>query len=112
MTDFSSRLKSLLPTKEEIEAMATSLGKSPSGVTHWVKGRREPDLPTIERIAELKNISPAWLAFGLGETQDASGAEHHAPIKDPLVELLTHCTPAQRRIFAGLVADLTGGDAC
>lgn len=107
MSDFSTRLETLLPTKEAIDAMAAALERSPSGVTHWVKGRREPDLETIKQIAQLKNTSPAWLAFGIEEP----GAGQVPSFEDPLPLLASRCNDAQKRVLTRLLKDILGEDA-
>jgi len=45
---------------------AKSIGVSEGTVRGWETGRREPKLNTIEHIAKVYNVSPAWLS-GYGE---------------------------------------------
>ena len=33
-------------------------------VCKWEHGQTEPNLRTVEQLAEVLNVSPCWLAFG------------------------------------------------
>ena len=46
------------------KALAKALGVSQPAVTDWEKGRSEPDLATIVRLAAFLEVAPSWLAFG------------------------------------------------
>lgn len=66
-TDFSHRLARALDEREVTQAvLARHAGVNPSTVSHWVTGRREPDLDTINVVAGFLRVTPAWLAFGEG----------------------------------------------
>lgn len=66
-TDFSHRLARALDEREVTQAgLAQHAGVTPSTVSHWVTGRREPDLDTINAVAGFLRVTPAWLAFGEG----------------------------------------------
>ena len=34
-------------------------------VCKWEHGQTEPNLRTVEQLAEVLNVSPCWLAFGV-----------------------------------------------
>lgn len=51
------------------EALADRIGAGQSTVATWERGKNEPDLTTIQRLAKALNREPEWLAFGTqGET--------------------------------------------
>lgn len=75
-TEFSRRLATALSERGATQAgLAQHAGVNPSTVSHWVTGRREPDLDTINSVAGFLRVNPAWLAFGEG----AMSAEADAP---------------------------------
>jgi transcriptional regulator with XRE-family HTH domain len=39
--------------------------RSRSIVCEWEKGRCEPSLDTVAQLAQVLNVSPCWLAFGV-----------------------------------------------
>lgn len=45
-------------------------------VSRWGSGKQEPDLRTIEAIADVLDCDPGWLAFG--EKSSARGPRSHA----------------------------------
>lgn len=49
------------------ESLAEAIGYSQSSVADYERGKSEPDLALMERIAGLCSVSPGWLAFGIGE---------------------------------------------
>jgi transcriptional regulator with XRE-family HTH domain len=53
------------------ERLAELLGKSQSTVGGYETGKSEPDLATIERLASIFSVSPAWLAFGIGDPDES-----------------------------------------
>lgn len=74
-----SRLQALQLTQDEL---ANAVGKTQSGVNHWLAGRREPGLDDLERLARALKCTPGWLAFGEGP-----GEPVEAPtIDDALLE--------------------------
>lgn len=50
-------------TQKEV---AEWLGVRQGTVGRWEKAIKEPDLATIERLAQVLEVSAAWLAFGSG----------------------------------------------
>jgi len=75
-TEFSRRLAAALSERGATQAgLAQHAGVNPSTVSHWVTGRREPDLDTINAVAGFLRVNPAWLAFGEG----AMSADDAAP---------------------------------
>jgi len=57
------------PTKE----IASALGVSISAISHWTGGATVPTLANMERLADLANVHPAWIAFGF-DPSSVSGA--------------------------------------
>lgn len=75
-TDFPRRLAAALEERGLTQAsLAHRAGVNPSSVSHWVTGRREPDLDTINSVAGFLGVSPAWLAFGDGEMVDGPATD-------------------------------------
>lgn len=46
--------------------VAEAVGVHQVTLGEWERGKKEPKLDTIERLAAVLNVSPAWLAFGEG----------------------------------------------
>ena len=46
--------------------LAHRMGVTQAAVSYWLGGHREPSLRTIERLALVLRVSPAWLAYGEG----------------------------------------------
>lgn len=44
--------------------LGAQIGKPKQNLLEWEKGRAEPSLETIEKLAEALNVSAGWLAFG------------------------------------------------
>jgi transcriptional regulator with XRE-family HTH domain len=53
--------------------VAEALGVTPITVTRWESDARAPSLDAIERLADLLQVSVAWLAFGRGKPSDTKG---------------------------------------
>lgn len=88
-TEFSRRLAAALSERGATQAgLAQHAGVNPSTVSHWVTGRREPDLDTINAVAGFLRVNPAWLAFGEGamSADDAAPPAADAPASDLTVE--------------------------
>lgn len=45
--------------------IARRMGCTPAAVGHWLKGRREPTLDDIERLASILGVGSAELLFGI-----------------------------------------------
>lgn len=52
-------------------ALGEEIGAAQSTVATWERGKNEPDLATITRIAKKLNRTPEWLAFEVGISADA-----------------------------------------
>lgn len=75
-TEFSGRLARALADRGVTQAeLAQHAGVNPSSVSHWVTGRREPDLDTINAVAGRLRVNAAWLAFGEGPMLADSASE-------------------------------------
>ncbi len=72
MTGFPERLKDALRESgvSQLE-LAASLGVSPSSVSMYVCGKREPSLSLLTRICERLSVSPTELLCGRFEEQKA-----------------------------------------
>lgn len=62
-----SRLRELKETEGTTQAdIAERLGKSPSTITNWLNGHREPEtLADFEALAHALKVPPAWLLYGI-----------------------------------------------
>lgn len=58
--------------REAVDLSQTELGEdigaAQSTVATWERGKNEPDLATIRRIAKRTNRTPEWLAFEVGDS--------------------------------------------
>lgn len=51
------------------ERLASRLGCTRGAIGHYLNDRRQPSLIQIERIADILNVSPAWLLYGEPKNQ-------------------------------------------
>lgn len=51
------------------EQLAARLGCTRGAVGHYLSGRRDPTLDQLSNIARCLDVSPAWLFFGISETE-------------------------------------------
>lgn len=49
------------------ESLGAKMSYAQSSIGAWESGKSEPKLATIERFAGVFGVSPAWLAFGIGD---------------------------------------------
>lgn len=61
--------------------VAERMGVTGVTVGRWEAGAKQPDLETIERLANVLDVTPAWLAFG-----DAGEREVDPPSQPRVVE--------------------------
>lgn len=47
-------------------SFAKKLGVTQGAISHWLTGRREPDLTDLEAIANALGVTPEWLIHGVG----------------------------------------------
>lgn len=53
------------------QGLADRLGVAQSTVAGWLHGRREPEtLQQFERLAEAVECHPAWLLYGMEESEE------------------------------------------
>ncbi len=65
MMEDLNRLKIVLVEKKKTSKwLAEELGKNPSTVSKWCTNVSQPDLQTLNRIAELLDIDPRQLITG------------------------------------------------
>ena len=65
MMEDLNRLKIVLVEKKKTSKwLAEELGKNPSTVSKWCTNVSQPDLHTLNRIAELLDIDPRQLITG------------------------------------------------
>lgn len=57
--------------------IAGELGVHQKTVATWEHGKKQPDLDTIARLAEVLGTSPAFLAFGIPEIPHIGTANEH-----------------------------------
>lgn len=79
-TELSQRLALALETKGVSQAeLARRMEVNPSTASHWITGRRIPDIATVDGIADKLGVNRAWLAFGDGPMADgAPDSDEHA----------------------------------
>lgn len=62
MPDFKNRLKELrLASELTQEEFGEKVGVSKSAVSMWERGKRYPDVPKFEEIADYFNVEMAYL---------------------------------------------------
>lgn len=76
--DLGNRIK-LARGSYNQEDLATIIGVDRSTVASWETGRREPDLATLFRIADIAEVSLDWLAG----RQNAPSIQHAQAYNDP-----------------------------
>jgi transcriptional regulator with XRE-family HTH domain len=87
------------PRLIEQRELAEWMEVSPSAVSNWEQGRKEPNLATIERIAVKLGVRAEWLAFGRGP-MDVPGPNSEGgvpPRPDPRTETGGEYTARRRR---------------
>lgn len=57
--------------------LARRLSRNPATVSHWLTGRRTPQLATMERVAEVLCVRVAWLSVGDGTMTEARRQRRH-----------------------------------
>lgn len=70
-----SKMKDLGLTQEEL---AAKLGITRGAVTHYLAGRRVPPLAQFHKIAVVLETTPAWLQFGVSDS-DSQAAKSNSP---------------------------------
>lgn len=66
-----------------------AIGVSGVAVGQWEAGKRQPDVPTIQRLATVLGVRAGWLAFGEGPMREISPEEQerrtivHHPMRAP-----------------------------
>lgn len=72
---FPERLRSARQGKNLSAAgLSLAAGIGRGSVALMESGKRLPRASTVERLAEVLRVSPAWLGFGLGDEQEADAA--------------------------------------
>jgi transcriptional regulator with XRE-family HTH domain len=72
---FSAAAGRLVPQTE----LAGIVGVTPGAWSAWELGRNQPDLATVELLADALGVSPEWLAWGRGERYEAPQSAQDAP---------------------------------
>lgn len=71
MVVLGDRLKELLEQRDEKQVdLARRYGWSQMAVSHWINGKREPDIETIIRLADHFGVTVDYL---IGRTDDPKG---------------------------------------
>ena len=74
---FNKRLeKTVLDKYKNFSQFAEDIGLSNSLVRAYIRGDSEPKLSSCLMLAEFLNISPAWLAYGIEESNLANKKEN------------------------------------
>ena len=103
---FSERIKELLKENNILQKdFAEDIGKDASLITMWIKGKRAPDLDSIQLVADYFGVSTLYL---IGETniKDADNEEITKILQcdEYLLDFIKNDNPqGKRNIFDGLV---------
>lgn len=103
------------PTELALQFNLRYPGKSVSNqaVQKWLSGDNRPTPDKIEMLADMLNVSPLWLRYGI--EQGPTGAPRiapQAPINDPnddelrLIGRYRQLTPYQRELVTGVVEQM------
>ena len=66
-SSFGTRLKALRESHDMSQhALANEIGCNPTTVFCWEKGRQEPSVRMLDRLARLFGVNFEWLAVGRG----------------------------------------------
>lgn len=90
------------------EAAAEAIGMTQSTVGAYETGKSEPNLATIERLAAVFSVSPAWLAFGIGDAAQNDPAAFSVLERHKHDKLFSFAFTQAARLFSeeGLNMDL------
>lgn len=103
------------PTELALQFNLRYPGKSVSNqaVQKWLSGDNRPTPDKIEMLADMLNVSPLWLRYGI--EQGPTGAPRiapHAPINDPsddelrLISRYRQLTPYQQELVSGIIEQM------
>jgi len=77
MEDFKARLWRLMQKNNlNNSSLGRLLDKAPSTVKFWREGKW-PEMPTIEKIAEVLNVTPAYLLYGIEDSGKPYNVKNH-----------------------------------
>lgn len=62
------------------QSLAEELNTSQGTIASWETGKNEPNLKTLERIAHVTEVDPAWLAFGRTQTSAIVDGDRYVSI--------------------------------
>ena len=94
---FARRLRELMARSEETTyTLAEQLQMSAGTVSRYANGRMTPKVPTVEKLARIVKVAPAWLMGGDGPMAEAPAIDGAFPVNP------THQIPLLGQIAAGL----------
>lgn len=80
----ANRIKTAMYNKDVVQAdFHTRVGSTRSGVSKWLKGETKPNINSIQRIADVLDVSFQWLAYGGGLPAPTTPAPIAIPDKAP-----------------------------
>jgi transcriptional regulator with XRE-family HTH domain len=91
MEAFNVRLKRLMGLKNlNNSSLGRHIKKVPSTVKNWVDGIGKPEINTLELIAEILDVTPAYLLYGVEEKPPQNVLREPEPVygipKEDLIE--------------------------
>src|SRR4051812_32916615 len=66
-------------------AVADAVAASPAAVSAWCSGRKNPTAKNIEALADVLNVSAAWLQFGDGASPAADPALERSAYRESVI---------------------------
>ncbi len=94
---FARRLRELMArSKETTYTLAQRLHMHPGTVSRYANGRMTPKVPTVEMLARVFKVDPAWLMGGDGPMEEEPAIDGAFPVNP------THQIPLLGQIAAGL----------
>jgi transcriptional regulator with XRE-family HTH domain len=72
MDDFKDRIGKLIKEEKSRNAFSKKCGISDTLIGKYAKGKSQPGLKKLKKIAERSGVSIAWLAEGKGEMRSVS----------------------------------------
>jgi transcriptional regulator with XRE-family HTH domain len=103
--DMRDRIRSVIDADDKLTVRNVSLraGLSDSWLNKLLKGDvRSPTLDAVERLAEVLDVDPRWLAFGEGSPERYTDISQMIEgLSETQVQLAREMLDAIRRIGAG-----------
>lgn len=104
------RIKTMRKSRNMTQAdLAKAIGQSPSSITMYETGRREPDFETLEALADVFNVSMESLIGYEPHTQEPSDfywtemKTKHMPEMMEIAETFVKLNPEQQNMFMRMI---------